>query len=353
MISTLPKLADRNFVVGFLLPALLAVTAAAWVFPEFSALAPLRTPSISDKQLSDLAYVVLTMWLAGVLLMAANHTMYRMLEGYLPPVSWLAPLRVWHRRRFRKLRRQHDAAMAKWTEAERAGEHSSRGQLESARLRLRLLAHYPDDEAEVLPTAFGNVLRAFEVYPRQVYGADAIPVWLRLVSVVPKDYAAQVNGARAQVDCFVNIAFLSAGLALGALAAAAVYTIADTATGQDTIRRIIAAAIAIVVSLLSYRSAVARAMLWGDTVKATFDCYLPALVAQLGYAVPPTEAERRAFWEDFNEKVLYRYPMTRDWTAVGKANEGKAEQVGNAVDSEALKEGNETAESGESEALSN
>ena len=77
MLSALPKLADRDFVLGFLLPALLAAAATAWAFPEIAALAPLRSPDVSDKRLSELAYLVVGVWLAAVLLMAANHALYR------------------------------------------------------------------------------------------------------------------------------------------------------------------------------------------------------------------------------------------------------------------------------------
>ena len=99
MLSTLPKLADKNFVTSFFLPALLASMAAAWTFPDVAAL---------------------------------------------------------------------------------------------------------------------TSLRSFDV-PRQVYGADAIPVWTRLASVVSKDYAAQINDARARVDCFVNVTCLAIALSLVAL----------------------------------------------------------------------------------------------------------------------------------------
>ncbi len=322
MLSALPKLADRDFVLGFLLPALLAAAAASWAFPEASALAPLRSLNVTDKQLSDLAYLTVGVWLAAVLLMAANHTLYRMLEGYLPPFAWVGVLRARQLRRFRALRAQHDALMAEWETAENEDKRfpiAKRRELE--RLRLSLLARYPDDEVHVLPTAFGNVLRAFEVYSREVYGADAIPLWPRLAAVVPKDYAAQVSGARAQVDCFVNVAVLAAGLALAAIAVAVVNAADGPIASPDMVRCLVVVGVSVPVSLFAYRWALACAAMWGETVKAAFDCYLPVLAKQLGYDVPPTEAERRAFWEQFSARVLYRYPMAREWPLVGKADE--------------------------------
>jgi hypothetical protein len=334
MLSFLPKLADRTFVVSFLLPTFLASFATAWAFPDIAALELLRSPTLSDKQLSGLVFLVVGVWLTAVFLMTTNYALFRLLEGYLPPISWLAPLRSLHKRRFRRLLSLHDAMMADWDDALQQGRQFPQiKQNEVARLRLKLLSAYPTTEAEILPTSFGNAIRAFEVYPRQVYGADAIPVWTRLASVVPKDYAAQINDARAQVDCFVNVACLAFILSMVALVRAAVHVVepvvgstaalagAEMATRSEVMRWVLAAAAGSVTAIFSYRWAVVCARTWGEVVKGAFDCYLPALIRQLGYAVPSTEAERRAFWEQFNARVLYHMPMQREWPPTEKTTD--------------------------------
>src|SRR5271155_3170324 len=59
--------------------------------------------------------------------------------------------------------------------------------------------------AEILSRErFGNIIRAFEVYPRQVYEADSGNIWPRLASVMSKDFSALQDDARAQVDFFVR-----------------------------------------------------------------------------------------------------------------------------------------------------
>ncbi|HWA63864.1 MAG TPA: hypothetical protein VG939_20990, partial [Caulobacteraceae bacterium] len=55
-----------------------------------------------------------------------------------------------------------------------------------------------------------------------------------------------------------------------------------------------------------YLGAVAQAKVWGDVVKAAFDCYLPDLVKQLGYAGPKTPAEAKALWGELNALFVYR-----------------------------------------------
>lgn len=68
-----------------------------------------------------------------------------------------------------------------------------------------LAEEFPDQESLLLPTPFGNVLRSFETFPRIIYGLDAIPAWVRLLGVMPKDYIELIECAKAQLDFWVNL----------------------------------------------------------------------------------------------------------------------------------------------------
>ena len=341
MLSSLTKLADKNFVIGFFLPALLAIFAAAFVFTKVPALIPINQAFSSEKSLADLAWVVLGTWVLAVLLMTANHMLYRLLQGYLPPVSWLLPLLWWQRRRYSRLKRQYDAVIASWGEARAQQQVFPLSMQERAtRLRAELLENFPPNETDVLPTRFGNTIRSFEMYPREVYGVDSVPVWLRLASVISKDFTALIDDARAQVDCFVNIACLSFAIAAASLADALKQAYWDRLlfwqipiTFAETLailkplvqQDFTVPAIGFAVAFLSYRWATIRVVAWGDLVKSAFDCYLPALAKQLGFALPRTDAERREFWSDFNALILYQQKsMTPDrWPLVGDSETKK------------------------------
>jgi|KBSSwiS6_1023812.scaffolds.fasta_scaffold79420_1 hypothetical protein len=89
MTSTLSKLADKNFVVGFLLPALLAAVAMTLIFPDLGILDSLRQKGWNDKTLADFAYLGLAVYSLALGFMISNYIMYRLLEGYLPPyLGW-------------------------------------------------------------------------------------------------------------------------------------------------------------------------------------------------------------------------------------------------------------------------
>ena len=86
-----------------------------------------------------------------------------------------------------------------------------------------MVTQYPDDEFWLLPTSFGNSIRAFEVYSRIMYGIDAIEGWSRLLAVIPTEYLEKINDSKANVAFWVNNLFLG-GLAFLGYFVLALYT---------------------------------------------------------------------------------------------------------------------------------
>jgi hypothetical protein len=185
-----------------------------------------------------------------------------------------------------------------------------------------------------LPTAFGNAIKAFEVYPRDVYGADGPPIWPRLTTVIPKDFLDQVQDVRSQIDFLVNTCFFSALIAGAALTAMLLEVPWGTLLNPDIgephlFLRTVSwtkctwAFIASVVSWGCYRWAVTRVPAWGDLVMTAFDCYLLDLAAKLGFAPPSTNDGRTAFWTSFSQMLVYRRDpdgrlpfLVEDWPRV-------------------------------------
>jgi hypothetical protein len=100
------KLADKHFVIGFLLPALLAFIVLSSTFTCPTYLAKLCSAATSTNPVADLTYLVILVWSLGVLLLALNYIVYRLYEGYLPPTSWLTWKTRRHRQTYKRLRRE-------------------------------------------------------------------------------------------------------------------------------------------------------------------------------------------------------------------------------------------------------
>jgi hypothetical protein len=339
MLSSLPKIFDKNFVVGFLLPALLAIVAVTWSFPGLGVLAPVRSLSESPKLFGDLTYSALITLVLAIFLMTTNDTQYKIFEGYFPPISWFPPLRWWQRFRFRQQLRQYNNIKRDWLAAINGHEEFPDAQkLQYERLRSILIFYYPTYENEVMMTTFGNIIRSFEVYPREIYGVDSVHVWSRLASVISKEFAVIVDDARAQTDCFVNLTTLSILVALASVVTAILstewrpielksFTIqsAGDLLAHPGPRHAAAAVAGVAVAAIAYWRACVSAMTWGTLVRSAFDCFLPALVRQLGYALPPTMPERKKFWTEFSVLIAFQEPMSPDWPIIAETAQASRE----------------------------
>lgn len=312
MLSSVSKLADKAFVMGFFLPALLAVYAALKILhcaPWFTALCDVK----QENPFENLTYVALAVWVLAVLLLTLNYFVYRFLEGYVFPISSLKFLKRWHVRRYRRL-------LAKRDRLSDRGEED-----ESSVLAFDLLNTYPQEESDILPTLFGNRIRSFELYPWDVYRADGVIVWLRLQSVIPGSFQQTIADARAQVDFFINIWLLSLVMVIGAAIKLLTERAWDPAAfDADHVMLVVTIAVAVGVMAIAYWLSIGRIVAWGDTVKTAFDCYLPALASQLGYEPPATESERRAFWDDLSGVFIFREKVKDGRWKLSSAKPSKA-----------------------------
>lgn len=316
MLGGLPKLFDKNFVIAFLLPAALAAMALAWLFPGVEILRPLASVTVQEKSLAELTYLVLLIYGGALVLMMGSTLLYRQMAGYAFPVSKIGR---WRERE----RRKRDALIKEVDDLDSRRESQGEGFAAADRARLRKLMRkqrdrFPPPETEPLPTRFGNVLAAFHSYPSEVYGASGPVTWLRLLSVTPKEFLGEIDDARAQVTCLMNIFYLLALVVAAALVKAAIDTpwpLLGTALAQMDLRGwqpqivFVAALSGGLLLRPIYLFTVERAGAWGDLVKAMFDCYLPKLAGQLGYAPPANADARRRFWKEVSAQLLYRQAM--------------------------------------------
>jgi hypothetical protein len=325
MFANLPKFADKSFIIGFYLPSLLAVFVAIWtIFPDSESFIAFRDMSIPDSDVGTFAYPVAGAFMLAVILMTTNRMQYRFLSGYLPPLSWIGFLRARERERFERLNRRYNELSDAQSRAVSDQRKFPDSMLkERGSLRVELLKEFPASENKFLPTRFGNTIRAFESYPDAVYNVAGVSMFLRLASVIPKQFSAIMDDARTQVDCFVNVTCLAAAVAILALERAAQRALSDSLyssvseiskpmSGLTIAHDVLVAGICAVISFLAYRWATVCAVQWGDLVKSAFDCFLPDLAKQMGYKLPETEADRRDFWDKLSAMIVYQIRMEED-----------------------------------------
>src|SRR4051794_4521931 len=157
--------------------------------------------------------------------------------------------------------------------------------------RLRFVAErLPAEIGQVLPTRFGNLFRAFEVYPRVIYGLDAIPAWPRLQAVVPEHARKMLADAKAQLDFCVN-------LSLGGWLVVPLYIgLAAAERQMPALATLCIPVLGLLIGRGGYWLATSAATNFGGYVKSVFDLYRGEFAKQLGLELPRSIVAEREMW---------------------------------------------------------
>jgi hypothetical protein len=297
MFSQLPNPLDRDFAIGFFLPAAVLAGGVWLVLTAFG-----FTTTMPDVEtLTSAAIAVFAVWLISVALLALNYPILRCLEGYPSPLPKWHPLnarlRFW-KGRFRttvepalQLDKQIDGALA-------AGIPIPLMDADAAARDMRNAAQsFPDEEQWVLATQFGNNFRALEVYSRVIYGIDAIPAWPRLMGVLPDDFRKQMSEANSLLAFSVN-------LIVGLGVTVSVYLL--LAVWNWRLPSVWLPVVASLLSIGSYKMALVRVRRYGEQVKSAFDLFRGELAKQLGLELPRSASTERKMWENVNKMMVFR-----------------------------------------------
>ncbi len=298
MFGELPKLFDRNFVIGFFLPVAIFITISILIVNPYPFGAQ-TSKFLTTDLLVGTTTIGLLSWVGGILLLALNRDLYRIMEGYLKynPLKLLGWM---EKRRYHRVVSELEKLDDEYSECiDQKKEFPVKSRTRRNELMRQLAEEFPDKEEYLLPTPFGNVLRSFEVYPRYMYGFEAIDGWGRLLAVIPRDYVELIDAARAQVDFWVNLGIVFILLQIEYIALAFI-------TGTPLQWWIVL--LFILLGTLAPLRATSSAREWGDFVKSAFDVYRFNLLKSLGIELPKSREEERALWTKYSQAIIYRLP---------------------------------------------
>jgi hypothetical protein len=324
----LSRLIDKDFLVGFMLPAAFGMISIVILLNDISPRFSLYSYIINTQSSSTPLMLKLSsasigiLWIFAVILQIMNGSLQNMLVGYSGPFNrtkWKAQMAAKYEEQSAQLCELYRAISDPETDV----SEELRRQYYSGNIRFRKV--WPSNRRLVLPTRFGNVIRAAETYALQRYGADSVALWPRMQALVSKKAQAQLNDARAQLDCFINLWVLGILCAVIAITRSLGALYSSWPVSADTIVTgggyALASLGAILFSWLAYEKAIERGFIWGELFRSAFDLYLPSLAKQMGYKLPPKEKEQRRFWAAVNNSFLYQQPMrAEDWTTVQTAS---------------------------------
>lgn len=305
MFTELPKLFDRDFAIGFFLPLAVFMPCMYFVASGFSApevVNFLKAIELSQTKpgIFEATLLVVILWLGGILLLVLNFSIIRLKEGY---GKW-NPLQLLKWREVARFRRLNE-------ELDSLGEHRKNLKRLGLRLDERSTARwwelseeratrFPQTEEFVLPTAFGNVIRAWEMYPLVMYGIDAIPGWDRLVYLIPEKVRPLIDQDKSFMDFWLNVWLLNIIIFVE-------YVVLVALTRErGSLWALLSLPLAIGASIQARKAAAG----WGKSIKAAFDVYLPDLRDKLGVPSDLTREMEHRQWVLMSRAMIYRNPDT-------------------------------------------
>ena len=297
-LNELPKLFHRGFIIGFLLPAVLFNWYVHIVLgseaADFTLAKALDAPHLADWSI--------TTAVLSIFLMALNRSVIRVLEGYgsLNPLRLLLPL---VKRRFRqRIKPLYDEALR--VDAARQTDPGARSTIKGFAHKMEIAVRsYPDREEFLLPTKFGNVYRAFEVYSRVTYGIDAIPAWPRLQLIIPPRVQDHLREQRSILDFMVNLLVLSLAAAL---------ILAYYRLGSKSLVPPVLFLVPVLSAIYAWFMLPGSAQQWGEAVKSVFDTHRERLARELGLQIPVDHKDERAMWREISRLMLFRAASSFD-----------------------------------------
>jgi hypothetical protein len=216
---------------------------------------------------------------SSVLMQALRFPILRLLEGYWP---W--PLRYLRLGIVAMRQQDYQKIMADLrrlaSEEPKKLDPAQRDRL----IELELWAHWqPANVKDLLPTDFGNIMRARERSPERFYSLDAIICWPRLWLLLPETTRTDLTNTRATLDRLAEFWFW------GLLSL--LWAIWLPWTGI----------ISLLWMFVAYRMACQAAMAYGELLEAAFNLHRFLLYDALGWPRPQNTQEEHALGAQLTE----------------------------------------------------
>jgi hypothetical protein len=313
-----------NFLVAAMVPSLALVITSILMFDPILHIAKLFKDVHGAYKLIGFGPIIfISTVIIGFTLTALNTFILKMFEGYVvfPPLQFLYNLsRKIHRTRARKMVADRDDLKLQVLQMQKdyKRDPTLRSKLNKLQEKYYFVTAtydqtYPQSEDDILPTRFGNTLKAAENYSGERYGLDSVNFFPRLVQVIPSDYKASIDATRNELSFLVNMSVLSVVFSMLCIVAFfyVMWTV-DIKVGAEgyvlfidkAARYLIAAAVGFVSGGFFYNASIFSVSSFGLMIRSSFDLFRLDLLKKLGLERPKDYGEEFNTWYSLNELVV-------------------------------------------------
>ncbi len=168
---------------------------------------------------------------------------------------------------------------------------------------------YPPPSLPVMPTKFGNILKASEAYSGTRYGMDAVQFWPRLWHVIPASYRRSIDEARNELSFLVNMSTLCVVFFLLCLLGMIVTFAAFGSQGpipvlENGLRYVAAGLVALGMTWFFNKAALFSVGDFGMMIRSAYDLFRLDLLEQLRLKTPKDSVEEFRIWKNIGELMV-------------------------------------------------
>lgn len=161
----------------------------------------------------------------------------------------------------------------------------------------RLDQLFPQDDADLQPTLFGNVLASAAEHPRFAYAMEGAIWWPRLSPLLPTYFQDMLGGVQAPMMAMLNLSVVFSALAL-------LGPVVLGLAGGDWTAALAVLASGAVLARLGYRGAVSQAVEFGSMLQVAFDLFRHEILKQMDVETPSDLQEEQALWRRLTLQLL-------------------------------------------------
>lgn len=332
MSSFLDKL-GRNFLIATFIPSLGFVFILSHIFSPIlpfqikdSVAYLLTNEAVSENNQiwGTATFIFVLTLLLGYTLRGLETFIYKTLEGY-----YLFRSSRWRKRQRKKALRRLtyikaiDKHISYLQEVithdpynKKLGQQLDRYVQKSHNLKAEYRQDYPPQPQYIMPTRFGNILRAAEHYPEERYKMNAVTAWPRLIYAIDPDYYNQIDQSNNGLAFVVNSMVLSALLALMCLIASIhqfmVWGLTKSYEISLNSPQVLVefgwlylggVVFFMGVAYFFYNASLPAAKQYGNMIRSAYDLFRFDLRKQLRLPLPADSDEDRQSWERWSEFV--------------------------------------------------
>jgi len=306
-VGSVTSVFDRYFIVGFFLPSFF------WL-SYFKLLAGpgVLAPQVEKNDAAAFAIVGVVALVLGLLLQGIRIPVIRIYSGWYAMALWRdsrhkslqaagAALKSILRWKMLREYRRLASLSAKDTSdvpGPRRPDESVEAFAKRRQYEYELEFNFPDGESRVLPTKFGNRIRAWEDYARTRWSLETVVIRPYVEAMLSDQETDLRTSAETDLSFALNMSVLALvlGMTLG---------IDRAAEPPPSLLFIAACTAPLLLALAFYEIAGVAAVAWGNTVRATVDLHRLDLYERLGVRQPTTAAETAELGKAINRMLLY------------------------------------------------